>query len=131
MTDRYGAREAAKTILAESTRELSSFEVAAISRNDGRWGNGWSENTMASRLSDLQGNGIARGDYRPETGKKYKFWRLAKDGEIVKTFKPRPISIPVVGVKDTLCPGMQILTVSVPSALAGKRIAYRVEARTA
>ena len=107
--------------LLEAGRPLAAFEFGFM---------GISENNLCTRLSEYQREGLIVGEYRPHSA--YKHWRLAKDGEVVKPArKPRPISIPVVGVKETLCQGMQILTVSVPQSLSGKKFSYHVEAREA
>lgn len=89
---------------------------------------GISDNAAATRLSELQASGLVVGEYRPHSA--YKHWRLAKDGEVVKVSKPKPIPAAVVGVEETISDGFKRLTVSIPPTLAGKEIIWDVAART-
>ena len=117
-TDHLTAKSRIMARLANSDRPLAihDFQIPGVSQN-----------SLGSRLPELANAGLVVGEDHPSG---YKVWRLPMDGEVVRPEKkPRPISIPVVGVKDTLCPGMQILTVSVPQSLSGKKFSYHVEAR--
>lgn len=82
-----------------------------------------SENNLATRLSEWAKRGLVVGNWRKGAG--YKEWVPGK-GE-VPARKPKPIPAAVVGARDAL-PGFQVLTVSIPPSLEGRRISWRVEA---